>query len=158
MSDPLPAICKVEDALIAQVSAWPALAGWTVTISDAPGVALEEGTDRAITVFTTTYSFDQSNEQGQTIHTALIEFEAVSQTQAVGTIARANHVALANVMSALASDRHCGGRLQDIQEIDVAPAGATGKDAGGASLQVRVQFFTPRDDWFSIIGMGGQHF
>lgn len=156
MSDP--AIAKVEDALAAQLSAWPALAGYSIVTDGSDDIAVEAEADKVIRIYTVTYSVDQSDEQNQSIHTATIEFEVVSGFQATGTISRACQTAVAHILGAIASDRSVGGRLQDIQEVDVASAGATGKDTDAASLQTTVQFFTPRDDWFTIVGVGGTLF
>lgn len=156
MSDP--AIAKVEDALAAVLAAHPALAGRRIITDRSADVALDQYDGDAITVSTAAYSFEVSDENWTTLHTALVDFESVSRTQVVGTISRANHRTLAHIMAALAADRTLGGMVQDIQEIDVAPAGANGKDAGTASLQCSVQFFTPRDDWFTILGHSGAEF
>ena len=51
-----------------------------------------------------------------------------------------------------------GGRLLDLQEIDIAGTQAEGKDVDSASVQYRAQYFTPRDDWFTILGQGGAEF
>ena len=155
---PDPAIAKVEGALAAQLAAWPALADYTVLTDQSEDIALPSDQDKTIGVFTVAYEVDQADEQHQTIHRATIEFEAISRTQSVGTISRANHTVIAHIVGALASDRTVGGRLLDIQEVDVAPAGANGKDVGSASLQVVATFFTPRDDWFVILGQSGQQF
>lgn len=155
---PDPAIAKVEDALAAQLAAWPALSAYSILTDASDDIAVEAEADKVIRIYTVAYSADQSDEQGQTLHTATIEFEVVSSTQAVGTISRACQTAIAHIIGAIASDRTVGGRLQDIQEVDVASAGATGKDSDSASLQTTVQFFTPRDDWFSIVGVGGALF
>lgn len=153
-----PAIAKVEDALAAQLAAWPALSAYSILTDASDDIAVEAEVDKVIRIYTVAYSVDQSDEQWQTLHTATIEFEVVSVTQSVGTISRACQTAIAHIIGAIASDRTVGGRLQDIQEVDVASAGATGKDADSASLQTTVTFFTPRDDWFTIVGMGGTLF
>lgn len=155
---PDPAIAKVEDAIAAQIAAWPALTGYAVVTGQSADEALDEGTDKTILISTAAYSFDVADENWMTIHTALIEVESVSQFQAVGTISRANQTVLAHVLAAVAADRSAGGRLQDIQEIDVAPSAAIGKDVGSASLQFRVLFFTPRGDHFTINGPTGVNF
>lgn len=155
---PDPAIAKVEDAWAAALSAWPALAGYTILTDQSEDIALDADCDPTIAVYTVAYEVDQADEQNQSIHTAIIEFEAVNRTQTVGTISRANHTAIAHMIGAIHADRTLGGMLQDTQEVDVAPAGANGKDVGSASLQINVQFFTPRGDWFTILGHGGLTF
>lgn len=152
------AIAKVEDALAAQISAWPYLTMFAVQVDESEDIAVEAEAQKIIRISTVAYGVDQSDEQNQTVHNATIECELVNGTQAFGTISRANQTAIAHMVAAIASDRTLGGRVEDIQEIDVAPSNAIGKDASAASLQIRLQFYTPRDDWFTIIGVGGQTF
>ena len=145
------AIGQVEDALKNAFERYPALSSFTVLTDQSPDIAIEEGAASTIIVSTTAYQVDQSDEQNQSFHTATMEIEVVSRTQYFGTINRENQTTIAHVLSALAADRTLGGILQDLQEIDVAPAGANGRDVGAASLQIRVEFFTSRNDWFVII-------
>lgn len=158
MSDPLPAIVKVEDALKGLLEGYFPLSGWSIISDQSNAIALDERTDKTILIYTVAYRFDVADDNSQTVHSATIEFEALSQAPAIGTINRANHSALAHIVGAIGQDRHLGGMLQDIQEVDVAPSGANGKDIGSASLQVAVTFYTPRGNHFTIAGMGGQTF
>jgi hypothetical protein len=147
-----PAIAQVEDALSAQIGAYPALADWTVRTDGSKDIAIDpDELGDVLNVYTVAYAPDQSDEQHSTFHEALIEVEAVGTRPMVGTISRAVHTALAHVVAAVAADRSLGGLVQDIQEIDVAPSGANGKDVGSASLQFKVQFYTSRSDWFTIL-------
>lgn len=155
---PDPAIAKVEDALRDQLKAYPYLTGYRIVSDPNEAEAVESEADKVIRIYTVGYSVDQADEQNQTIHTATIEFEAVNASQNFGTISRANQTALAYVLAAIASDRTLGGRILDIQEVDVASSGANMRDADAASLQTTVTFFTPRDDWFTIVGAGGATF
>ncbi|WP_333837934.1 hypothetical protein [Novosphingobium sp.] len=155
---PDPAIAKVEDAIAGVLRAWPALSGFTVLTGQSSDVALEEGTNDTIVIASVAYKFDVADENWMTLHTAQIDVESVSQVRAVGTINRANQAALAHVVGAIGADRTIGGIVQDIQEVDVAPAGAMGRDVGSASIQFLVQFFTPRNDHFTIVGPGGNTF
>jgi len=155
---PDPAIAKVEDAIAGILRAWPALSDFTVLTGQSSDVALEEGTDNTLVIATDAYRFQVADENWMTLHTATIDVEATTQVQAIGTINRANQTALAHVVGAIGADRTIGGMLQDIQEVDVAPAAAMGRDVGSASIQLMVQFFTPRDDHFTIVGPGGAHF
>lgn len=152
------AIAKVEDALADRIRTWPALSIFTVMVDESEDIAVEADPEKVIRISTVAYDVDQSDEQGQTLHNATIECEVVNGTQAFGTISRANQAAIAHMVAAIASDRTLGGRVEDIQENDVAPSNAIGKDVSAASLQIRLQFYTARDDWFTIIGVGGQTF
>lgn len=152
------AISKVEDAIAAQIAAYGSLTGWTVIADQSDDISLAEGSDKTILLRTLEHKHVQSDELNQTLHTAIIEIEAVQQMQTSGSISRANRTALAHVLAAIAADRTIGGRMQDIQEMDSAPAGATGVDVAGASIQFVAEFFTPRGDWFTILGQAGQQF
>lgn len=149
---PSPAIAQVEDALAAALSAWPALAGQTIITDANTDIAVDETVMPAIQIFSTAYTVEPFDEANQSLHRATIEVEAVSDTPTAGTISRANHETLANVLACVAADRRLGGLLADIQEIDVAPSSANGRDVGSASLQFTALFFTARDDWFTILG------
>lgn len=152
MADQLPAIAQVEDALAAQIGAWPDLAGWSIRVDESADVAIDlTATPRVINIYTVVYKVDQSDEQNQSVHDATVEFEVVSGKPQVGTISRSAHATVARIMAALHADRTLGGLIEDIQEDDVAPAGGTGKDVGNVSLQCTLRFYTPRGDWFTIV-------
>lgn len=147
-----PAIAQVEDMLQATLAAWPGLTGWAVVTDRRLDEALSEEEGNTVLIYTVQYQTICALESGQTEHKAVIEFEAVSHTPTIGTISRANHTALAHIAAAIAaSGRTLNGRIQWIEEVDVAPAEPRGKDVGGASLQMQATFFTPHDDWFSIV-------
>lgn len=148
----LPAISKVEDRLGEVIAAYPALAGYTVQADAAPNDASDAMT---IVIYTTGYQMHQSDEQGQTRHAATMEFEVISGPSTFGSVSRQNQVAFAHIIAAIAADRSLGGMVEDIQEVDVAPVEQNGRDHAGASLQTAITFYTPRDDWFTVIGVGG---
>lgn len=154
MPDPVVAIAQVEDALGGQITAYAPLSGWTVRTDGSKDVAIDtEELGDVLNIYTVAYAVDNDLMQGQSRHTALIEVEAVTTAQTVGTISRAGHTALAHVVAAVAADRSLGlGRaIEDIQENDVAPSGANGKDIGSASLQFTITFYTSRSDWFTLL-------
>lgn len=158
MPGTVPAIGKVEDALKAALQAWPALSGQTIITDQSVDEAVTEDQYPAVLIYTVAYRPDVADENWMSLHEAIVEFEAVDTTQTIGTISRANHTTIAHILGCIAADRSLGGMLQDIQEIDVAPAQPNGRDVGSASLQCRVQFYTPREDWFTIKGAGGAEF
>ena len=155
MPEALPAIAKVEDALADVLRAHDPLSGKVVVTAANPDDAQEPGT---IVVFTTAYGVRQFEEMGQSEHTAIVEFECIEGPAAEGMVSRACQTTIAHVLAAIAADRELGGMVQDIQERDVAPCVQNGRDTSAASLQTVVTFFTPRDDWFTIIGAGGAEF
>lgn len=150
---------KIEDALKALLEAetgpGDTLEGWTVQVGDSEGVAVEPDT---ITIWTSASSMDQFEEQAQTIHTTTIEIEFAKDGDRAGVLSRAIKDAAAAAHALIAADRSLGGRLQDMQEQDIAPTPGDGRDTASASLQYKVQFFTPRDDWTTILGAAGATF
>lgn len=150
---------KVEDALKAvldtQTGSGGTLEGWAVQTQQSADIAVEANT---ITIWTTTNQMDQSDEQHQTIHTPKIEIEFADDGQPSGVLGRSILEAAAAVHALIAADRTLGGRLQDIQEIDIAPAPPEGRDVASSSIQYQVEFYTPRDDWTTIVGEGGATF
>lgn len=157
MSEFLAAISKVEDRLAEILRAAPELLDQKILTSEEsrPDEAVEPNT---INIFTAAYQMDQSEEQGQTRHRATIEFERIGSLELVGTIGRENQRYMALIVQALAADRTAGGMIEDIQEVDVAPVAQNARDHGYVSLQCNVIFYTPRDDWFTISGIGGETF
>lgn len=157
---PKTALAKVEDAAAAVIEEIAAegqpLDGWSVLTEQSADEAVE-GT-RQIVIYTSAAQMGQSDELGQTFWNQTLEIEFIEGPQATGSISRANQEAMAHAHAALAADRTLGGMLHDLQEIDMAGTQAEGKDVDSASVQYRAQFFTPRDDWFTILGQGGQEF
>lgn len=160
---PDPAVCtgKVEDAIKAALDPLTAsgqpLEGWTIITEQSVDEALESNGRQAV-IYTSDCQMQQSDEQGQTLWTQTVDIEFIDGTQAMGSITRAVITAMAHAQAALAADRSLGGMLHDLQEQDIAGTQAEGKDVAGSSLRFRIEYFTPRDDWFTIIGQGGQQF
>lgn len=145
------ALNQVEDRIKTILTAYGPLAGKTVSVSESLDIAIEDVALPAVVITTTSYSVDIADENWNTLHTALIDIEAITATPASGSISRANRITLAYVHAAIAADRSLGIKMQDIQEEDIAPVEPRGKDVDGAALRYRVTFFTSRADWFTII-------
>jgi hypothetical protein len=151
------AFAKIEDAVAAVIGPLCAdaqpLTGWTVVTEQSADEAVEGL--KQIVIFTRAADPEQADELGQTFWRQTVELEFIEGPQVSGGISRACLEAMANAHAALAQDRTVGGRLQDLQEIDLAGTQEEGKDVFAASLQYRAEFYTPRDDWFTIIGQPG---
>lgn len=161
MADELEASAKIEEAikdvLVAETGAGDLLEGYTV-LTDLPGDEAIEAV-KAIVILTPNLVPQQAEEQNQTFWNQTVEIIVIDGPQEPGMISRATRIGLAKVHGVLvAIDRTLGGRLQDLQEIDIAGTQAEGKDVHDASLQYRAEFYTPRDDWFTILGQGGAQF
>lgn len=157
---PDPATAKIEDAAAAVLTALTAtgepLEGWTV-LTQHPGDEAVAG-EKYIVVFTAAAAPEQAPELGSTLWTQTLEIGFIDGVQETGSISRANQTAMAHAHAAFAADRTLGGRLQDLQEIDIAGMAAEGKAVQGASIQYRAEFYTGRDDWFTILGQSGATF
>lgn len=149
---------KIIGAYAALLSGYAPLTGKTIITDRSPEDAIDREETPAIVIYPQAWSFDASPEQGQTIHEMLLNFDVIESSADVGIIGRAAQEAIANIIGAIHSDRVLGNRLEDAQEIDVAPPTDNGKSVGGASLQIKVQFITPRGDHFTILGLGGATF
>ena len=145
------ALSQVEDRLAVILSAYGALSGQTVIVSQSIDLAIDEISLPALAITTTSYSFEVADENWATVHTAGIEIEAITATPATGSISRANRNTLANVLAAIAANRSLGIGIEDIQEDDIAPVEPRGKDVDGASLKFIVTFRTSRNDWTTIL-------
>lgn len=143
------ALTQVEELLADAVRNGPGLGAKTVLTDVSKDIAPDEP-NNLIRIWTVQASFEQSTMNGATEWAAIIEFEVTATTQVAGTISAENRDTLARIMGALAADRTLGGQIQDIQEIDIASVAPNGIDLGKASLQCRVEFYTPRDDWFTL--------
>lgn len=94
----------------------------------------------------------------QTLHRATFHFDCVTATGGGETIDLANQRAIADVMAALHADRSLGGRLQDIIERNISGSEMDGADTGCAIFECEIWFFTPRGDFYTLVGVGGQQF
>lgn len=146
----LSALATTLTAEDAALEAWAVEAGVSrdraVDPDSAPGI---------LRIVTVAIAMQQSDEQHQTFHSQTVEFEFIQGNAAAGTLRMDNLRKAAALHAIIAADRTLGGRLHDMQEIDIAPADAGGKDVNGVSVQYEVQFFTPRANWLTIIGQAG---
>lgn len=150
---------KIIDAYKALLEAYGALSGETFFADRSPDDAFDEDNDLPCwVIFTEAWDFDQSEYQGQTRHDMLVNFERLETSANVGVVSRANQEKIAHVIAAIHSDRTLGGRLESSEELNVAPPAENGRGVGGASLQVRCVFYTPRGNHFTIVGQGGATF
>lgn len=124
---------------------------YTILVDQSPDDAVEGDQIPAVVIYAEAYDFDNDFEQGQTVHTALLNFDVIETSQSAGVVGREARSAIAEIVRAIHSDRTLGGRLEDAQERNVAPPMDNGRSIGGASLQVAIRFYTSRGDHFTII-------
>lgn len=153
---------KVEDAFKELVQgltvAGAPLEGWTVLVDQSTDIAVDRDVWPAVSIYITALQHDPFEEMSMTLHSATVELEFISTDTALGPMSRRNLAAEAHVQRALAADRYLGGRLQSCEEVDTVPAVGNGKDVGSTSLQLATQFFTPRNNWFVLLGPTGVKF
>lgn len=156
MSDTAPD--KIVDAWATLIGAWSDLSGETVIVDQSVDEAVEAESYPCTVIQIESWGFQRAMEQGQELHTIVVNFDRIDSSAQVGVVSRANRTALAHVVAALHSDPSLGGRLQDCDWRDVASPMADGKSVSGASLQAVAQFYTPAGDHFTIAGVGGDTF
>lgn len=142
-------VYQIADQMKAVLEAYEPLADWRVVVGQSEDIA-EEDTEQTIIIGIVTTETDSAVfSSGNTEHVATIETEAVSNKDANGTLSRLNMTALAHINAAILADHASGSRV--VQAFDIVPidAGtpANGLDVTSASLQWRVEWVTPRDDW-----------
>ncbi|MBB4859634.1 hypothetical protein HNO88_002963 [Novosphingobium chloroacetimidivorans] len=152
------ALAKIIDAFVVLAQGHQQLADEPFFADRSPEDAVAPEEMPAWVVFAEAWDFEPAMEQGQTRHQALINFERLETSASVGVISRANRAAIAHLVAAIHSDRTLGGRLEDTQELNVAPPLENGRSVGGASLQVAVTFYTPRGHHFTIVNDRDQTF
>lgn len=120
--------------------------------------AVSSSADKKIYLHVTSIDFDANYCQGQASHRVPLEIIAMTGPQPEGTINKANREALAYVHRALVADRYWGGRIQLIEEDNLVGVISDEKDNHGAQLNYEMLFYTPRDDWFTIVGVHGVNY
>jgi hypothetical protein len=150
---------KIVEAFAELFRAAPDLISLPVHTDRAPDDGFDADTELPCLVITVeAWSFQNDFSQGQTRHTMIVNFDILETGAMVGVISRTAQARIAYALAAIGDDPTLGGRLEDIDERDVAPPMDNGKSVGGASLQVACTFYTPRRDHFTIIGLGGDIF
>ena len=159
MPDPVPtAQGKIIEALRVLIEGYPTLGDEPVYANRAPEDAISHDDIPSILIFAGSWEFEDDEMQGQTLHDLLVYIERIETSANVGLVSAVNQEKIAHVVAALHSDPELGGRAQRVQPLNVAPPMDNIKSIAGASLQVRVQFYTPLGDHFTIAGMGGETF
>lgn len=129
-----------------------------VIVDRSPEEAIDESEVPCIVISSEAWGFRDSPSQGHVIHTMLVNFDVIDTTAAVGSINRRAQETVAHIIAAVGTDPVLGNRIEEFDPVDVAPPMDNGKAIGGTSLQVRVTFYTPRWDHFTIAGISGETF
>lgn len=161
MPDTPTALEKVEDALKALFDAYAPLENVTFHTARSPDEAfdeteLEDGPQ--VLILTESFEMNHDESQGQTQVNASLICEVVELSSSAGIVTRNTQQVIAHMIAAIHADRTLGGRLEDLEEQNVAPSGRSGIDASACSLLLDTVFYTPRGDLFTIVGPGGSAF
>lgn len=155
------ALAKVEDALKALFEAYAPLEGVTFHTARSPDEAFDEEDLEAgaqVLILTESFELNHDESQGQTQVDASLICEVIELSSATGVVTRNTQEVIAHMIAAIHADRTLGGRLEDLEEQNVAPSGRNGIDASACSLLLDTVFYTPRGDLFTIVGPGGLTF
>jgi len=146
------AVIQVGQMIVERLAGWPELNHFTVCYNPSTENATSEEAGDTINVYPVDHTFEVALQQWQTLHTPIYEVEIITREPGDGTsLSNAGGNAIAHVVAAIASDRSFGNQLQDVQETDVGGTVANGRDANGMSIQFRAEFYTSRNDWFTIV-------
>ena len=155
------ALAKVEDALKALFDAYAPLDGVTFHTARSPDEAFDEEDLEAgaqVLILTESFELNHDESQGQTQVDASLICEVIELSSSTGVVTRNTQEVIAHMIAAIHGDRTLGGRLEDLEEQNVAPSGRNGIDASACSLLLDTGFYTPRGDLFTIVGPGGLTF
>lgn len=158
MPDPIPAIRKVQIALQTLVAA--ALNHQRVFLDRGLEEPLQESEQDGIVIRVSDLQFGVSPENmgNTTLNSATIDLDLHARYNPTLSIGAANELAAAKIVAALGADRTLGGRLQNLEEDLLSPSDPSRVAVGCATLTLDVQYFTPRGDPFTIVGLGGGNF
>ena len=141
---PTPAIAKVL-TLLAALDIETCGSNKFIDRSEEEPLAADE---RPGAIFTTrSVEYGLAPDGSGTMHTAIIavSFQAESPLMV--------HTAVAEFIASVHADRLLGGRLQSLEERSAVAE--QGIDATASDLELEVIFFTPRGDFFTIVGQAG---
>lgn len=153
MSEPVPAIRKVQDALAALPSDTIGPRSY-IDRSESNPLQADELPGRVIRVVDVAFELTE----GMTLHRVTFQIDFLSGNNAWDTIDLINQCAIAEFIASIHADRTLGGMLQSLEEQNTSGSERAGADTGAAILQVQALFFTPRGDFYTIVGQAGAHF
>lgn len=97
-------------------------------------------------------------EQGQMRHEGQVSFSLNSGIVGSLNIDPVNQDIAASIVSTIAASDLLGGMVEFLDPVSLDPSEQDAPDVGEALLIFACQFYTPTDDFRTIIGRGGVHF
>lgn len=116
----------------------------------------EEGDTIAINVLGDDIS--QGIELSGTQHRVTYQVTIMARTKAGETRDEACERIAGEIVAAVGADRSLGSRVASVEEQGYVPAQKAGQDSTDAQMEFLAVFFTPRGDFNTIVGQGGQQF
>ncbi|PZU59828.1 MAG: hypothetical protein DI547_04955 [Sphingobium sp.] len=124
---------------------------------------LDESERPAVSIRVPSVQFEPGGQEEagmryQMRHRAAFQFDFVSANMAGETIDAVNQAMIARFVALLAADPTLGGMVESSAPQAASGSEHDGADVGTAILEIQSVFYTPEDDWFTVIGMGGVTF
>lgn len=153
---PTPSFRKVQNAL---VQLWEDIDGLNLFVDRADSEPLDES-ERPGAVIRIVNVVLGPGPDGlwMTMHRATIQVDCQSGNAAGETIDYRNQVTIAEMVARLHADRSLGGLLQSLEEQAMSGSEADGADVGTAIFELEAVWFTPRGDFYTIVGQAGATF
>lgn len=132
------------------------IAGLNVIIDRDEKEPLEGDELPAVVIFITDWDFTQpEGEQGQTKHVVTGDMEFQSGGDGIGEIDAVNQVSISEVNAQIHTDKTLGGRLENLAIFSASGQSQGGVMIGAAIVRFEAVFWTPNDDFTTIIGQSG---
>lgn len=151
MPEKLAAVTQVSDLILTTLKEWGPLQGFTIRSDQSTEEAADASEGDKINLWLVVHDFDVATQHWQVLHTPIFEAEVITRDANAGSLSRTAMNAIAEIVAALSVDRTLGQVLQDLQEVDTGSTVPGGRDVTGASIQFRAEFYTSREDWFTIV-------
>lgn len=151
MPDPVDVLSQAGSLLADRLRSYQALSSWTIIFDRSSEEAATEDDGDTITIVCSSWDFDIATENWQTLHMPDFDLAIVAREGSSGALVRDARMAIGHIVGAVAQDRTFGGLFQDCQEVDVIDPQSNGVDANGTTLRLRLEFYTSREDWFTIV-------
>ena len=145
---PTPALTQIQAALAAQLTS---LTGIRVYYDRQADEAVE-AEERPALIIRFGQQSQSEHDQSTTQHDVGLEVDLIVDTDGGDTMVDQINLWAAKVVQAIHADWTLGGRLQNLVEHSVTPDNSHHTDLGNAILALDVTFFTPRGNWFAILG------
>ena len=146
-----PAVFQIQNALVTLLDAALAssiivdrASNEPVADSEIPAVVVNPG-DQSY------FEFDLST----TGHNAEFGLDIYERKTLAKSISRMQQDTIALIVAALAADPTLGGMVQTMEPQNASSPDGNSADIGSVTLTIRIDYFTPRGDFNTIIGQSG---